>query len=133
MAEKEHGDIRRFVESVDLPNDHGAMIRVSGEILAEDMHFNDSNGRLTVEKIYDAGHGRVAYAAVSAMDDGRDRRAYLIERREQRCLAGNGSITLDLDCNDLIHLLSLALTQERTAAQADTAVEHIQRRLAANA
>jgi hypothetical protein len=134
MSEKEkETTCRQLVENVDLPNDHGHMIRVSGAILAEDMHFNDKTGMLTVEKVYDAGQGKLAYGAISAVDDRRDRRAYIIEERGERCLASNGSITLDLRSSDLIHLLALALEESRNASSRAPGLEHIHRKLAANA
>lgn len=124
---------RQIVENVDLPNDHGGMIRVSGTVLAEDMHFNDKTGMLTVEKVYDLGNGSQAFAAISAVDDRRDRRAYTIEERQERCLVSNGSITLDLLSDDLIHLLSLALTDSIRTADRAPGLEHIHRKLAVNA
>ncbi|MGE4290965.1 MAG: hypothetical protein AB7E32_02030 [Desulfovibrio sp.] len=135
MTGKTHETMtRQIVENMDIPNDHGGTIRVSGAILAEDMHFNDRTGMLTVEKVYDAGPGKMAYAAISAVDNQRDRRAYLIEERGERCLASNGSITLDLRSDDLIHLLALALEENRQSSdQSRNGLEHIQRKLAANA
>lgn len=120
------------MEKVDLPNDHGGIIHVNGPILAEDMHFNDRTGMLTVEKVYDAGNGKIAYGTIAAVEDHRDRRAYVIEERGERCLASNGSITLDIPTGDLLHLFALALTQSRDSAAA-AGLEHIQRKLAANA
>ncbi|MEF2146487.1 MAG: hypothetical protein V3573_13665 [Desulfovibrionaceae bacterium] len=133
MERESTGMERHRVENLDLPNDHGNKIRLTGEVVAEDMHFNDATGMLTVEKLYDAGGGRLAYAAISAVDDRRDRRAYVIEEKDDRCIVSNGSVAMDLNTSDLLHLLSLAVTESERNAVMETRIENIRRKLAANA
>lgn len=133
MTDKPQDSVRRFVDGLHLRNDYGKPIPVSGEIIAENMHFNDISGKLTVEKVYRVNGETIAYSAISAKEDQKDRRAYLIEQTDDHCHVSNGNASLDLDPNDLIHLLSLALAEDQAHAFTDADMDHIQRRLAANA
>lgn len=120
-----------FVHTITLPNDHGEDISVRGRLIAEDMHFNNMNGMLTVEKVYAAEDGARAYGVISAVGDDRERRAYILRQRGEKVAVFNGDLHLDLDIDQLISLLSLAIESEREA-KSDPVCEHIRRKLAVN-
>lgn len=128
---KSSKDSEKIKHSVVLPNDHGREIPVSGLLHAEDMHFNNSNGMLTVEKIFDLGEGETAYGVISAIGHKRERRAYVIEQREDTTLMSNGSVTLEAPTDILLELLSKALKEEEQQST-ESLCEHMLDRLAAN-
>ncbi len=120
-----------WVTTVALPNDAGDDITVTGRLVAEDMHFNNVNGMLTVEKIYQAEEGYTAYSVISAIGHTRDRRAYRIEESGEECTISNGRFALEVPTDSLLELLSVAIESERDAF-GDASCEHMIRRLAAN-
>ena len=121
----------KIKHSVVLPNDHGREIPVSGHLDAEDMHFNNTNGMLTVEKIFDVGEGKRAYGVISAIGHTRERRAYLIEERDDVTYMSNGSVMLDVNTDILLEMLAMALKEEEQQG-ADSLCEHMLDKLAAN-
>lgn len=125
------GGSEEWVTTVTLPNDQGGDITVNGKLVAEDMHFNNANGMLTVEKIYARQEGGLAYGVISAIGHTRDRRAYLIEEKGDMCGVSNGRLGLDVPTDDLLELLSLAIEAERESAT-ETSCDHMIRKLAAN-
>lgn len=122
----------RIKHNLVLPNDHGNEISVSGYLEAEDMHFNNANGMLTVEKVFDMGEGKTAYGVISAVGHSRERRAYTIEQREDVTLMSNGSVQLDTPTDILLELLAMALQAEEEKQGADTLCEHMIDKLASN-
>lgn len=122
----------RVLHHLVLPNDHGREIPVSGSLEAEDMHFNNTNGMLTVEKVFDLGDEKRAYGVISAIGHSRERRAYVIEQREDVTLMSNGCVTLDAPTDILLELLSMALQAEEAKQGADALCEHMLGKLASN-
>lgn len=125
------GQSEEWVTTVTLPNDQGGDLTVTGKLVAEDMHFNNSNGMLTVEKIYAREEGGLAYGVISAIGHTRDRRAYLIEERGDVCSVSNGRLALEVPTDDLLELLSYAIEAERESST-ETTCDHMIRKLAAN-
>ncbi|MBN2139972.1 MAG: hypothetical protein PHV85_11225 [Desulfovibrionaceae bacterium] len=121
----------KWVHEVNLTNDYGQDIRFVGQLKSEDMHFNSHSGVLTVEKVYDMGDGRRAYGVISAIGSTRERRAYIIEELGDRCRVSNGSVELELDTEELLYFLSLALESESSRASGQ-GFSHMLGRLAAN-
>ena len=134
MAQKEIDTANgaEWIHRVSLPNDHGKDIRVEGALRAEDMHFNNQNGMLTVEKIYDMGEGRLAYSVISAIGHTRHRSAYMIEERDAEVLISNGSVSMQVPTDDLLYLLALSLEEDAGRETEDAELGHMRRRLAAN-
>lgn len=118
-------------QAVRLANDFGEDLAVTGKLVAEDMHFNNANGMLTVEKLYQTQDGKRAYSVISAQDRARERRAYVIEERGERCLVTNGSVVLDFLTDELLLLLSMALASEQNEAL-DSEYGHMIGKIAAN-
>lgn len=132
MSRDVSGDaLSGFITTLTLPNDMGDDITLTGRLVAEDMHFNNSNGMLTVEKVYERQEGGMAYGVISAIGHTRDRRAYLLEEKAGVCTVNNGRFSLDVATDDLLVLLSLAIEAERDTC-ADSACDHMIRKLAAN-
>lgn len=121
-----------WVHTIVLPNDFGPDIPVDGQLLAEDMHFNNATGMLTVEKVYEARGGSRAYGVISAIGHSRERRAYTIEEQGEKLTISNGSVTLDVSLDEMVELLAMALSAEAEVQDDQTGFEHIRRRLAAN-
>jgi hypothetical protein len=119
------------MQAVRLANDFGEDVVVTAKLAAEDMHFNNATGVLTVEKLYQTADGRRAYSVVTAQERSRERRAYLIEERGERCLVTNGSVMLDFLTDELLLLLSMALSSEQAEA-ADSEYGRMFEKLAAN-
>lgn len=131
MAEKrslENNQASEWVQNVTLPNDYGEDVTFTGQLAAEDMHFNNLDGKLTVEKVYKNEEEKIAYSVISAVGHTRERRAYTIEEKQERCLVSNGSVTMDLITDELLLLLSMALAEKAEAE--DSADEHVRERLA---
>lgn len=128
MAEK----MADYVHNVVLPNDHGKEVPVSGKLLAEDMHFNNTSGMLTVEKVYANGESGVAYGVISAIGHSRDRRAYLIEELGDQIRVSNGSVQVDVAMDDLLALLAMTLREEESSQANESMCDHMRKRLAAN-
>ena len=120
-----------WIGSVTLPNDMGDDLTFTGRLVAGDMHFNNSNGMLTVEKVYERQEGGSAYGVISAIGHTRDRRAYLLEEMGEVCVVNNGRFSLEIPTEELLGLLSLAIEAERDAC-ADSECDHMIRKLAAN-
>lgn len=120
-----------FITTLTLSNDMGEDVTLTGRLVAEDMHFNNSNGMLTVEKVYERQEGGLAYGVISAIGHTRDRRAYVIEEQGEVCVVNNGRLALEIPTDDLLELLSVAIEAERDVC-ADSACGHMIRRLAAN-
>lgn len=125
-------NIEKFIHNVVLPNDHGREVPVSGTLQAEDMHFNNSNGMLTVEKIFELENGSHAYGVISAIGHNRERRAYIVEEQEDEVLLSNGSVRLNAPTDILLELLAMALKEEEEQSSAASMCEHMLQRLAAN-
>lgn len=115
---------------VTLPNDFGVDLCITGDLLAEDMHFNQQNGMLTVEKVYSTHDGKIAYGVISAMGDERERRAYLMERVADRLEVFNGAMTMHLDFEMMMQFLSMTLEQEAHNESSNCA--HILQKLVVN-
>jgi hypothetical protein len=134
MAQKriDQVDGGEWIHRVSLPNDHGKEIRVEGTLKAEDMHFNNQNGMLTVEKIYDLGEGRRAYSVISAIGHTRHRSAYLVEEKDAEVLISNGSVSMQVPTDDLLYLLALTLEDDASRQADEAELGHMRRRLAVN-
>ena len=116
---------------VNLPNDFGEDLSVTGQLIGEEMYFDDNTGMLTMEKLYRNQDGLLAYGIISAIGHARERRAYKIEEREESCIATNGSLSLEFSYDELFELLAVAMEaeQESTGRQVS---EQVRRRLAVN-
>ncbi|MBU1247607.1 MAG: hypothetical protein KKB70_02820 [Proteobacteria bacterium] len=133
MSQKESDKgVERLRHTIVLPNDHGREIPVSGYLEAEDMHFNNADGMLTVEKIFDLENGKRAYGVISAIGHSRERRAYLIEEKDDTVHMSNGSVTLDTPTDILLELLAMALQAEEEQHNSNASCEHMLDKLAAN-
>lgn len=125
-------DTERIKHNLVLPNDHGQEIPVSGHLDAEDMHFNNATGMLTVEKVFDIEEGKIAYGVISAIGNNRERRAYTIEQRNDVTIMSNGSITLDTPTDVLLEMLAMALQAEEAQQGNNTLCDHMRGKLASN-
>ncbi|CCH49455.1 hypothetical protein [Pseudodesulfovibrio piezophilus] len=119
------------VLNVNLPNDFGEDMTVSGQLIGEEMYFDDKSGMLTMEKLYREENGKLAYGIISAIGHARERRAYKIEEQEESCIASNGSLSLEFSYDDLFELLAIALESEKESVSRQVN-EQVRRRLAAN-
>lgn len=117
--------------NVKLPNDFGEDMIVEGQLVGEEMYFDDSSGMLTMEKLYREEDGKLAYSIISAIGHARERRAYRVEEREESCIASNGSLSLEFSYDELFELLAVALESEKESVSRQVN-EQVRRRLAAN-
>lgn len=116
---------------VNLPNDFGEDISVSGQLIGEEMYFDDNTGMLTMEKLYRGEDGLLSYGIISAIGHARERRAYKLEEREESCIASNGSLSLEFSYDDLFELLAVAMEAEKESTGRQVS-EQVRRRLAVN-
>lgn len=119
------------VLNVNLPNDFGEDIEVTGQLVGEEMYFDDNTGMLTMEKLYRDENQKLAYGIISAIGHARERRAYRIEEREESCIATNGTLTLEFSYDELFELLAVAMESEKESLSQQVN-EQVRRRLAAN-
>ncbi len=117
--------------NVNLPNDFGQDIEVTGQLIGEEMYFDDSTGMLTMEKLYRDEDDKLAYGIISAIGHARERRAYRVEEREASCIVTNGSLSLEFSYDELFELLAVAMESEKESASRQVN-EQVRRRLAAN-
>lgn len=117
--------------NVNLPNDFGQDLDVSGHLIGEEMYFDDNTGMLTMEKLYRDEEGKLAYGIISAIGHARERRAYRVEEREDTCIVTNGSLSLEFNYDELFELLAVAMEAEKESSSRQVS-EQIRRRLAAN-
>jgi hypothetical protein len=117
--------------NVNLPNDFGEDVTVSGHMVGEEMYFDDNTGMLTMEKLYRDEDGLLAYGIISAIGHARERRAYKVEERESSCIASNGSLSLEFSYDELFELLAVAMEAEKTTSSRQVS-EQVRRKLAAN-
>lgn len=132
MSKKSVGhDVNDPILNVNLPNDFGEDIQVKGHLVGEEMYFDDSNGMLTMEKLYRDEDDKLAYGIISAIGHARERRAYRLEEKEESCIVTNGSLSLEFSYDELFELLAVAMESEKESANAQVS-EQVRRRLAAN-
>ncbi|WP_316896456.1 hypothetical protein [Pseudodesulfovibrio indicus] len=117
--------------NVNLPNDFGQDIDVTGHLIGEEMYFDDGTGMLTMEKLYRDEDGKLAYGIISAIGHARERRAYRVEEREESCIVTNGSLSLEFSYDQLFELLAVAMESEKESTGSQVS-EQVRRRLAAN-
>ncbi|MBI9078825.1 MAG: hypothetical protein JEY79_03685 [Pseudodesulfovibrio sp.] len=116
---------------VNLPNDFGEDVTVSGYMVGEEMYFDDNTGMLTMEKLYRDEDDLLAYGIISAIGHARERRAYTVEERESSCIVSNGSLSLEFSYDELFELLAVAMESEKTTSSSQVS-EQVRRKLAAN-
>lgn len=116
---------------VNLPNDFGEDMSLEGQLIGEEMYFDDNTGMLTMEKLYREEDGKLAYGIISAIGHARERRAYRVEEREDSCIASNGSLSLEFSYDELFELLAVAIEAEKESSTRQVS-EQIRRRLASN-
>lgn len=116
---------------VNLPNDFGEDMSLEGQLIGEEMYFDDNSGMLTMEKLYREEDGKLAYGIISAIGHARERRAYRVEEREETCIASNGSLSLEFSYDELFELLAVAIEAEKESSSKQVS-EQIRRRLASN-
>jgi len=119
------------VLNVNLPNDFGEDISVTGQLIGEEMYFDDTTGMLTMEKLYRDEDGQLAYGIISAIGHARERRAYKVEELEESCRVTNGTLRLEFSYDELFELLAVAMEAERGSNNQQVS-EQVRRRLAAN-
>ena len=117
--------------NVNLPNDFGEDVAVSGQLVGEEMYFDDNTGMLTMEKLYRDEEGKLAYGIISAIGHARERRAYKVEERKESCIVSNGSLNLEFSYDELFELLAVAIESEKDSVSRQVS-EQVRRRLAAN-
>ena len=117
--------------NVNLPNDFGQDLEVVGQLIGEEMYFDDGTGMLTMEKLYRDEEGVLAYGIISAIGHARERRAYRLEEREDSCIVTNGSLSLEFSYDELFELLAVAMESEKESSTRQVS-EQVRRRLAAN-
>jgi hypothetical protein len=116
---------------VNLPNDFGEDLSVTGQLIGEEMYFDDNTGMLTMEKLYRDQDDKLAYGIISAIGHARERRAYKLEERENSCIASNGSLSLEFSYDELFELLAVAMEAEKESTGRQVS-EQVRRRLAVN-
>lgn len=117
--------------NVNLPNDFGEDMSITGQLIGEEMYFDDSTGMLTMEKLYREENGKLAYGIISAIGHARERRSYRIEEKGESCIATNGSLSLEFSYDELFELLAVALESEKESVSRQVN-EQVRRRLASN-
>ncbi len=117
--------------NVNLPNDFGQDLEVSGQLIGEEMYFDDDTGMLTMEKLYRDEEDKLAYGIISAIGHARERRAYRVEEKEDSCIVTNGSLSLEFSYDELFELLAVAMEAEKESSSRQVS-EQVRRRLAAN-
>lgn len=117
--------------NVNLPNDFGQDLEVTGQLIGEEMYFDDKTGMLTMEKLYREESGQLSYGIISAIGHARERRAYSVEEREDSCIVTNGSLSLEFSYDELFELLAVAMESEKETTSQQVS-EQVRRRLAAN-
>jgi len=117
--------------NVNLPNDFGQDLEVTGHLIGEEMYFDDDTGMLTMEKLYRGEDNKLAYGIISAIGHARERRAYHIEEHDESCIVTNGSLSLEFNYDELFELLAVAMESEKESASRQVN-EQVRRRLAAN-
>ena len=117
--------------NVNLPNDFGQDLEVVGQLIGEEMYFDDGTGMLTMEKLYRDEEGKLAYGIISAIGHARERRAYRLEERDDSCIVTNGSLSLEFSYDELFELLAVAMEAEKKSSTRQVS-EQVRRRLAAN-
>lgn len=117
--------------NVNLPNDFGQDLDVTGHLIGEEMYFDDDTGMLTMEKLYRDEEGKLAYGIISAIGHARERRAYRVEEKEESCIVTNGSLSLEFSYDELFELLAVAMESEKESSSRQVN-EQVRRRLAAN-
>lgn len=117
--------------NVNLPNDFGEDMSITGQLIGEEMYFDDSTGMLTMEKLYREENGKLAYGIISAIGHARERRSYRIEEKEESCIATNGTLSLEFSYDELFELLAVALESEQESVSRQVS-EQVRRRLASN-
>lgn len=117
--------------NVNLPNDFGQDLGVTGHLIGEEMYFDDNTGMLTMEKLYRDEDNKLAYGIISAIGHARERRAYRLEEREETCIVSNGSLNLEFSYDELFELLAVAMEAEKESSSRQVS-EQVRRRLAAN-
>lgn len=120
-----------WVHDVSLPNDHGQDVQVTGRLVAEDMHFNNTSGMLTVEKVFETEDGTQAYGVISAVGHTRERRAYTLRQDGENVAVNNGAYDIEFPVDAMIELLALALAEEAENARSNDC-DHMLKKLAAN-
>ncbi len=132
MAKKMDGGLNTDpVINVNLPNDFGDDMAVTGQVIGEEMYFDDNSGMLTMEKLYRNKDDHLAYGIISAIGHARERRAYMIEERENGIIASNGSLALEFSHDELFELLAVAMEAEKESSSQQVS-EQVRRRLAVN-
>lgn len=132
MSKKMIGDPSNDpILNVNLPNDFGEDVSVSGHLVGEEMYFDDGTGMLTMEKLYREKDDKLAYGIISAIGHARERRAYKIEELEESCKVTNGSLSLEFSYDELFELLAVAMEAEKQSSNQQVS-EQVRRRLAAN-
>jgi len=117
--------------NVNLPNDFGEDLSVTGHLIGEEMYFDDDTGMLTMEKLYRDQNEELVYGIISAIGHARERRAYRIEEREESCRVSNGTLNLEFSYDELFELLAVAMEAEKESSSRQVS-EQVRRRLAAN-
>ena len=117
--------------NVNLPNDFGQDVDVTGRLIGEEMYFDDNTGMLTMEKLYRGEDGELAYGIISAIGHARERRAYRVEEREDSCIVTNGSLSLEFNYDELFELLAVAMESDKESSSSQVC-EQVRRKLAAN-
>lgn len=117
--------------NVNLPNDFGEDLAVTGHLIGEEMYFDDDTGMLTMEKLYRDQNEELVYGIISAIGHARERRAYRIEEHEESCRVSNGTLNLEFSYDELFELLAVAMEAEKESSSRQVS-EQVRRRLAAN-
>ena len=125
------GDNGNPILNVNLPNDFGEDVAVTGQLIGEEMYFDDNTGMLTMEKLYRGENDALCYGIISAIGHARERRAYRIEEKENSCVATNGCLSLEFSYDELFELLAVAIESEKETGSQQVS-EQVRRRLAAN-
>lgn len=131
MSKFMDGENNDPILKVTLPNDFGEDMSLNGQLIGEEMYFDDNSGMLTMEKLYRQEDGKLAYGIISAIGHARERRAYRVEEGEESCIASNGSLSLEFSYDELFELLAVAIEAEKESSSRQVS-EQIRRRLASN-
>lgn len=119
-----------IVLDVSLPNDKGKALQFKGELIGEEMCFDDDTGMLTIEKLYENDDNELAYSIISAIGHHRARRSYILSSDGDAVTVDNGSLKLSMDIEPLLELLQHAVENDRTARTRN--YDHVARKLAVN-
>ena len=93
------------VQQIVLQNDMGGDFSFKGRCIGEHEFFDEENGVLTRQKLYETVDGDRAYSVIASDGRHKERRAYLIRQEGAFCKINNGLFDVTVSGEDLIRVV----------------------------